>query len=298
MKNVIKINNLSKKYRKHYALKDFSLEIKEGEICGIVGKNGAGKTTLLKLICGATIPTEGDIEIFDSKNLTKQRKQIGTVIETPVFFSGLSAQDNLKYFAYQRGIENNGSIEETLDTVGLDCNNKRAIRTYSLGMKQRLALGLSLFFEPKLLILDEPINAIDPEGIVDIRNILLKLNKEKGITVIISSHILSELENVATRIVIIDQGILIKEAGIEEISSKLTSHIELFVSDIDRTATLLNGILGITSIEKKQNKIIINNSSNLNINEMLKVLIYEDIKIYEIRRKETALEDYYLCAVK
>lgn len=298
MKNVIKINNLSKKYREHYALKDFSLEIKEGEICGIVGKNGAGKTTLLKLICGATIPTEGDIEIFDSKNLTKQRKQIGTVIETPVFFSGLSAQDNLKYFAYQRGIENNGSIEETLDTVGLDCNNKRAIRTYSLGMKQRLALGLSLFFEPKLLILDEPINAIDPEGIVDIRNILLKLNKEKGITVIISSHILSELENVATRIVIIDQGILIKEAGIEEISSKLTSHIELFVSDIDRTATLLNGILGITSIEKKQNKIIINNSSNLNINEMLKVLIYEDIKIYEIRRKEAALEDYYLCAVK
>lgn len=298
MKNVIKINNLSKKYREHYALKDFSLEIKEGEICGIVGKNGAGKTTLLKLICGATIPTEGDIEIFDSKNLTKQRKQIGTVIETPVFFSGLSAQDNLKYFAYQRGIENNGSIEETLDTVGLDCNNKRAIRTYSLGMKQRLALGLSLFFEPKLLILDEPINAIDPEGIVDIRNILLKLNKEKGITVIISSHILSELENVATRIVIIDQGILIKEAGIEEISSKLTSHIELFVSDIDRTATLLNGILGITSIEKKQNKIIINNSSKLNINEMLKVLIYEDIKIYEIRRKEAALEDYYLCAVK
>ena len=298
MKNAIKMNNLSKKYREHYALKDFSLEIKEGEICGIVGKNGAGKTTLLKLICGATIPTEGDIEIFDSKNLTKQRKQIGTVIETPVFFGGLSAQDNLKYFAYQRGIENDDSIEETLDTVGLDCNNKRPIRTYSLGMKQRLALGLSLFFEPKLLILDEPINAIDPEGIVDIRNILLKLNKEKGITVIISSHILSELENVATRIVIIDQGMLIKEAGIEEIGSKLTSHIELFVSDIDRTANLLNGILGITSIEKKQNKIIINNSSNLNINEMLKVLIYEDIKIYEIRRKEAALEDYYLCAVK
>lgn len=161
-------------------------------------------------------------------------------------------------------------------------------------MKQRFSLGLSLFFNPKLLILDEPINAVDPEGIVEIRNLLLKLNKEKGITIIISSHILSELKNMATKIIIIDKGNLIKEVDIEEISSKFDSHIELFVSDIDRTAALLGASLGNANIEKKQNKIIINKSSNLNINEMLKLLIHEDIEIFEIRRNETELEDYYL----
>lgn len=294
MSNAIKINNLSKQYGNHVALKNFSLEIKKGEIYGIVGKNGAGKSTLLKLICGVTMPTEGDIEIFDSKDLIRQRKEIGAIIENPVFFGGLSAQDNLRYFAYQRGFENKNFIEKTLNMVGLDCNDKRAIKTYSLGMKQRFSLGLSLFFNPKLLILDEPINAVDPEGIVEIRNLLLKLNKEKGITIIISSHILSELKNMATKIIIIDKGNLIKEVDIEEISSKFDSHIELFVSDIDRTAALLGASLGIANIEKKQNKIIINKSSNLNINEMLKLLIHEDIEIFEIRRNETELEDYYL----
>lgn len=298
MSNAIKINNLSKQYGNHVALKNFSLEIKEGEIYGIVGKNGAGKSTLLKLICGVTPPTDGYIEIFDSADLIKQRKEIGAIIENPVFFGGLSAQDNLRYFAYQRGLESKNFIEETLDMVGLDCNDKRPIKTYSLGMKQRFALGLSLFFNPKLLILDEPINAIDPEGIVDIRNLLLKLNRERGITIVISSHILSELENLATRIVIVDQGKLIKEVDIEEISNRSASRIELFVSDIDRTVQLLGTVLGIDGIENKQNRIVISNASSVNINEMLKVLIHENIEICEIRRKENELEDYYLRAIR
>ncbi|MEG0377710.1 MAG: ATP-binding cassette domain-containing protein, partial [Eubacterium sp.] len=198
---ILKTHHLTKKYHHSIVLDNVSLTIKKGDIYGLVGKNGAGKTTLMRLITSLAFKTSGEIELFGESSdigLNEAKKRIGTIIEESSFFPFFSAHDNLEYYRIQRGIPGKDSVSNALAFVGLSGTDKKKFKNFSLGMKQRLGLALAIMNSPDLLILDEPINGLDPTGIVDFRNILLKLNQEKNTTIFISSHILPELSNLAT----------------------------------------------------------------------------------------------------
>ena len=194
-KTVVSTNCLTKKYGDFYALKDVSIDIFEGDIYGLIGRNGAGKTTLMKIITTLTNKTSGEFSLFDSndKDLTKVKRRIGSLIENAAFFPNMSAYENLKYYALQRGIVNLEQITEAIKLVGLEDAGKKKFKNFSLGMKQRLGVALAILDNPDFIILDEPINGLDPIGISELRDTFKNLNEEKGITILISSHILSEL---------------------------------------------------------------------------------------------------------
>lgn len=291
---IVETSNLSKKYKKDFALKDCSIHVSEGDIYGIIGKNGAGKSTLLKLLCGVTEKTQGEIEIFGKKDLKNSRKKIGAIIENPLLFGSLSAKENLKYFAFQKGLFNDKEIRESLEKVGLEYTDKKPIKEYSLGMKQRLALGLCLMLKPELLILDEPVNGIDPEGIVEIRNLLLKLNREEGVTIIISSHILPELENLVTKIAIIDSGRLIEEMSLEEIHKIQKPYLELITSDNNKTMEILKKVYKIENVERLSKDLLVVRENISNIDQIVKTLVMENIGLYRVASSMDTLEDYYL----
>ena len=199
--NMVRISNVSKSYGQQLALDQVTIPIKRGQICGLVGENGAGKTTLLRILCGLSIPTEGEIEV--SKNL-----KIGSLIEAPALYQNLSAYDNLKYLGLQLGLDQlNSRVEEVLDIIGLaTVSKKKKSKNFSLGMRQRLAIGMAILDQPDFLILDEPINGLDPSGIKEVRKLLLKLKEKQGMTVLISSHLLSELEQIADYFVMMSKG--------------------------------------------------------------------------------------------
>ena len=201
MREVIKTNNLVKKYGENIVLDNISIKVNQGEIYGLVGDNGAGKTTLFRILSGQSNISDGSFELLgesSEKNIMKVRKRIGTIIENPSFYPKMTIEENLEYYRLQRGIPGKKNIDKILKEVGLLEVKKKKFNNISLGMKQRLGLALALLGEPELLILDEPINGLDPSGIIEIRNLLLKLIREKNITIIISSHILSELYIIAT----------------------------------------------------------------------------------------------------
>ncbi len=223
MDAIVEVINVSKKYGKKKALDNVSLTIPKGSIYGLVGKNGAGKTTLMRLITGLQMPSEGEYKVFgvsykDSK-LSKKRKQIGALIEQPGIYPDLSAYQNMKVQFINLGMTSYDSINEILELVGLKDVGRKPAMAFSLGMKQRLGIAIAMAGNPDLLVLDEPINGLDPEGIVDIREMLLKLNKEKGTTVIISSHILGELEHLATDYAFIDNGKIVKEINANDLKN-------------------------------------------------------------------------------
>lgn len=193
---VIRAINITKVFKRHKVLDDISINIKKGDIYGFVGKNGAGKTTLIRVIAGLVIPNSGQVELFgeaDDMEIVKQRSRMGTLIEAPSLYLNMTARENLELIKIQRGIPGTKCIDEALNLVGLKDIEKKKTKNFSLGMKQRLGIAMALLSDPELLILDEPINGLDPIGIKEIRELLLKLNKERGTTILISSHILSEL---------------------------------------------------------------------------------------------------------
>lgn len=239
---ILATRNLTKKYNNIAAVSDINLEVKQGQIYGLVGKNGAGKTTLLRMITGQSYATEGGMVLFGASteaDLCKERKRIGTIIETPSFYSYMSGKDNLEYYRIQRGIPGKQCVAEALEEVGLTEAANKKYKSYSLGMKQRLGLALALMNRPELLLLDEPINGLDPFGIVEIRNLLFKLNQEKNITILISSHILSELSNLVNYYGFIDKGKLIKQLSAEDLSKECNKYIELKVDNVERMTALL-----------------------------------------------------------
>jgi len=247
---ILSARKLSKMYGNHIALNDVNVELKQGEIYGLVGKNGAGKTTFLRCITGQTFATEGVISLFgvgSERELNKQRKRIGAIIETPSFYSYMTAEQNLEYYRVQRGIPGKHCVREALHEVGLLDAGKKKYKSFSLGMKQRLGLALALMNQPELLLLDEPINGLDPFGIVEIRNLLLKLNREKNITILISSHILSELTNLVTYYGFIDQGRMVRQLSSEELAQESKQYIELKVDKVEEMTALLETRLGCTS---------------------------------------------------
>lgn len=295
MKDLLSTNGLTKKFGRYKVVNAVNIHIRQGDIYGLIGRNGAGKTTILKMISGLVAPTEGDFSLFEKsgKAAYQYMSRIGTLIEAPGIYPNMSAYENMKLKCIAMGVRKQGVIEELLNTVGLGTVGKKKVKNFSLGMKQRLGIALALVGDPDLVILDEPINGLDPQGIAEVRETLFKLNKEKNITFIISSHILEELSKIATNYGVIHDGVLIKEMTREELLAECSERIELKTDDTGKACTVLEN-MGI-----HQYKVV--DADTIQIFERLNdggsitmTLAENGVKTVGITIKNEALEDYYL----
>lgn len=292
MEYIIETNKLTKRFPGKIAVNKIDMHVKKGDIYGFIGKNGAGKTTAMKLILGLLNPTSGGIKIFNNENLNSSRYKIGSLIESPGLYKNFSAYENLKRFSILYG-GTGEDINELLKLVNLENVGSKPVKAFSFGMKQRLGIAIALLGNPEILILDEPINGLDPSGIKDIRDLILKLNKEKQITFIISSHILDELSKIATRYGIINNGILVEEISSEELTNRYLKYMKLNVSDVNKTISILQEQNLLDKYETKENNIFLYNNFDKSglINTLL---VNNNIIVNEISFKENNLEDYFV----
>lgn len=294
MKNtMIEIKNLSKEYGKFKAVSDASITINQGDIYGLIGKNGAGKTTIFKMMLGLSHASSGSISIMNSSNdaeLRKNRQKIGFFIGSN-FFSYLNAHDNIEYYRRMKGVEDTKETDRVLKIVGL-YGEKKPFKSYSMGMKQRLGIANALLGNPDIVILDEPINGLDPQGIVEIRQLIKKLNKEMNKTLVISSHILSELDLVATRFAIIDRGIILKELDRADLANEEGSVVIIKTNNLEKTVTILKDATQIENISIQDDKIIIN-QDNINTASLSKYIVESGLELIEIYAQHNSLEDFY-----
>lgn len=246
---VLKTDNLTKMYNGVKVVNAVNMHVRKGDIYGFIGKNGAGKTTFMRMVAGLAAPLEGSIELFGSMDVDVQRKRIGTLIENPGIYTGMTAKDNLEIVRRSFGVTDKGIVDEMLKLVGLQYVGKKKVKDFSMGMKQRLGLAIALIRNPDFLILDEPINGLDPEGIRETRDLLLKLNKERHMTILISSHILGELSKMATRYGIIKNGVLIEEFGADELEDRCKRCLKLEVDNTALAANILETKLAITEYD-------------------------------------------------
>ena len=249
---VLHTNSLTKTFKQQVALNKVNLSIKKGSIYGFIGQNGAGKSTLIRIVSGLANPTTGSIELFGHSNereLIKARKRIGTIIEGPALYPHMTATENLEAHRLLKGIPGNESVEKMLALVGLQDTGKKKANNFSLGMKQRLGLAIALLGDPEFLILDEPINGLDPMGVVEIRELLKKLNREFGITILISSHILSELHLLATDYGIIHEGDLLEQLTVKELHEKCQQYLHIKVDNPEKATTILETTLSTNNFE-------------------------------------------------
>ncbi|HEL2384120.1 TPA: ATP-binding cassette domain-containing protein [Streptococcus suis] len=289
MSSLLSTQELSKQYGKQKAVQQVSLTINKGEICGLVGENGAGKTTLLRMLSGLISQTSGTIT--SSKDC-----RIGALIESPALQPNLSAIDNLRYMALQLNLKQaDEKILETLAIVGLeDVDPKKKSKDFSLGMRQRLAIALAILDDPDFLILDEPINGLDPVGIKEMRSIILNLRNQYGMTILISSHILSELEMVVDRYIIMHKGLIVKEFSKQELEQTLEEQLYLQTNNHPKTFTILEE----QGIAYKIDKDYINLSSDTNVMSLIHLLINHEIEVKEIFKQQMSFEDYYLALLQ
>ncbi|HFI0091031.1 TPA: ATP-binding cassette domain-containing protein [Streptococcus suis] len=289
MSSLLSTQELSKQYGKQKAVHQVSLTINKGEICGLVGENGAGKTTLLRMLSGLISQTSGTIT--SSKNC-----RIGALIESPALQPNLSAIDNLRYMALQLNLKQaDEKILETLAIVGLeDVDPKKKSKDFSLGMRQRLAIALAILDDPDFLILDEPINGLDPVGIKEMRSIILNLRNQYGMTILISSHILSELEMVVDRYIIMHKGLIVKEFSKQELEQTLEEQLYLQTNNHPKTLTILED----HGIAYKIDKDYISLSSDTNVMSLIHLLINHEIEVKEIFKQQMSFEDYYLTLIQ
>lgn len=295
MKYLLQTNSLTKQYGRQKAVNAVNIHIRQGDIYGLIGRNGAGKTTLLKMLSGLAAPTEGDFTLYgkSGKEAYLCLSRVGTLIERPGIYPNMSAAENLRVKCLAMGIRKKGEIEEILDIVGLGDTGKKKVKNFSLGMKQRLGIALALVGNPDLVILDEPINGLDPQGIAEIRETLSRLNSERNITFIISSHILEELSKIATHYGIIHDGVLLQELTREELLARCSERIELRTDDTRKACTVLDEI-GITEY-KVVDADTIHIFERLNDSgEITMALARNQVKTMGITVKNEALEDYYL----
>lgn len=298
---ILKTNNLGKKYLRTTAIKNINITLKKGDIYGFIGKNGAGKTTLLRLITSLIIPTSGSIELFGSKdkdNLISARKKIGSMIETPAFFPKMSARENLEYYRIQRNILDDGEIERVLKLVNLSDTGGKKFSQFSLGMKQRLGLALAIMGSPEFLVLDEPINGLDPTGMIEFREIIGKLNKESGITILISSHILSELAQIATKYGIIHEGKILKEFTKEELIRDTEGYVSMNVSNAKKAGAIIQKELKNEIFEVSTENEIRLFSSYEDSSKVIELLSSNGIKIFSSKKVRINLEDYFVSLLK
>lgn len=295
MDYLLTTNCLTKQYGRHKAADSVSIHVRQGSIYGLIGRNGAGKTTMLKMLCGLAAPTSGEITFFNKtgKDIYPLMSRIGSLIEQPGLYMDMSAADNLKMKCLAVGVNRKGYVNELLETVGLADVGKKRVKSFSLGMKQRLGIALALVGEPDLIILDEPINGLDPQGIVEIREIILKMSLEKNITVIISSHILEELSKIATHYGIIHEGRLIEELSREELIQKCSERIELETENVSGASTVIES-MGIMNYKVVDNRTIQIFERIDEVGNITMKLSESKIKIHGISVKNENLEDYYL----
>jgi ABC-2 type transport system ATP-binding protein len=249
---VLKSHHLTKVYKTDHALNRVNMSIKKGAIYGFIGQNGAGKSTLIRIVSGLASPTDGSIELFgkrDAQDLNEARKRMGSIIESPALYPNMTARENLETHRLLRGIPGKACIEKTLTLVGLQNTGRKKAKNFSLGMKQRLGLAIALLGDPEFLILDEPTNGLDPMGVVEMRELLKKLNRENGITILISSHILSELHLLASHFGIIHKGELLEQLSAAELHEKCQHYLHIKVDDAGKAAAVIEGELATSEFE-------------------------------------------------
>ncbi len=295
MEYVLETDALTKRYRKFTALNGLSMHVPKGSIYGFIGRNGAGKTTLIRLICGLQEPTDGSFELYGAQNgakeIYKARRRIGALVETPAIYRDMTAKENLKQQYRVLGLPSFDKIEELLTLVGLSDSDKKKAGRFSLGMRQRLAIAIALCGDPDFLVLDEPMNGLDPQGIIEMRELILKLNREKQVTVLVSSHILDELSKVATHYGFIDKGSIIKEMSAEELEMQCRKCVRIEVSNIKT----LSYVLDSKGFEYK----IIDNSkadiyADFQVTKLVSALEKENCIVYSIKEHDESLESYFI----
>lgn len=296
---IVETKKLTKKYKHNTALNNINLKLEKGKVYGFIGKNGAGKTTFIRMITGLAFPTSGELSLFGNsreKELQEARRKIGALVEGPSLYPFMSAKENLKAQQIQLGKEDEREIGELLDLVGLSGVGNKKARNFSLGMKQRLGIAMSLIGNPDFLIWDEPINGLDPEGIKEIRILIDDLNK-KGKTLLISSHILGELENTATDFIIIDKGNIIENISKDELLNKRREYIDIVTSDNSGAISILKNKFPNVSIYIEGDHLLIENFSE-NIDYLSTLLSENQINIREMRRERESLEDYVFAKIR
>lgn len=298
MDYVLQTNGLAKNYRGFQALNGLTMSVPKGAIYGLVGKNGAGKTTLIRLICGLQEPTGGDFTLYGMKNggkdIVKARRRMGAVVETPSIYLDMTAEDNLKQQYLILGLPSYDGLAELLKLVGLENTGKKKAKNFSLGMKQRLGIAVALVGDPDFLVLDEPVNGLDPQGIVEMRELLLKLNRERQITILISSHILDELSRLATYYGIIDNGRMVKELSAEELDAACRKCTRMEVTNTGALARVLDA-MGL------EYKIISATSADVfakvGVTQLAAALMEENCEIISMQERDESLESYYISLV-
>lgn len=294
---ILETFGLTKQYGTQLAVSDLNIHVKKGEVYGLLGRNGAGKTTAIRMVMGLIQPTKGDVILFGEKMSvpTKQSfNRIGALIETPAFYENLTARDNLRIIADLRGTQSKDSMDKALTLVNLENEKNKKVKQFSLGMKQRLGIAMALMHEPEFIILDEPTNGLDPVGIQQIRLLIKKLSVEKGATVLISSHILSEIEQMADTIGIIHQGTLIDELSMDEIKRRNRHYVKMTVSDMARAIPILEKELNITDFEIKNDRELKIYQIEVNFEEVNRLLNKNEIGVSEISLNKGNLEEYFL----
>lgn len=295
-KFIVETNHLTKQYGAQKSVADLNLHIAQGRIYGLLGRNGAGKTTTMKMLLGLTQPTSGEVFLWGKPLLRHEKEllpRIGSLIETPGFYPNLTATENLNIFATLRGIPNRHAIKDALDLVGLPYKDKKLFSQYSLGMKQRLAIALAVMHDPELLILDEPTNGLDPIGIAEMRSFIRKLCDERGKTILISSHILSEIALLADDIGIIDHGVLLEEESLAVLEQSSRKHIRFAVSDTAQAAAILERQFHETAFSIQDDHVLRLYKLDLPVGKIVTAFVKNGLEVSEVYSCEESLEDHF-----
>ena len=298
MDYILETRSLSKHYGHFKALDGMDMHVPKGAIYGLVGKNGAGKTTLIRLICGLQEPSAGSFTLYGTENrdkaIVKARRRMGAVVETPSIYLDMTAEDNLKMQYRVLGLPSFEGIDQLLRLVGLENTGRKKARHFSLGMKQRLGIAVALAGDPDFLVLDEPVNGLDPQGIIEIRELILKLNRERQISVLISSHILDELSRLATHYGIIDGGKMVKELSAEELEAVCRKCMRLEVTRVTALARVLDS-MGVEYKILSETKADV--YAKVNISQLTLALAKEDCEVLSLEEKDESLESYFVSLV-
>lgn len=296
-KSVINVNGLSKQYNRQKAVSGASFQIQEGSICGLMGPNGAGKTTIMKMLGGLIYPTNGNMSFFgasDETGLANARKRMSFMIETPYIKGDMTARENLEKQRLQKGIPNKNRVEEVLKIVGLSDTGKKKAKNFSLGMRQRLGIAIALLSKPEIMIMDEPINGLDPEGIIEIRELLKRLNQEEKITIIISSHILSELSLLCTDYIFINNGTIRKAITAEELGKVCQEFYVINTDQNEKAVAILQEQLNVTQFEIAEDGSICLYEQLEDLKKISKTLYEGGVVPTELRMNEANLETFYM----